>query len=82
VEQGHRKGRYTLILEILTDFLACIRCDPSFIPQLLKYCMQWRGNEVCGAGEIVMTRVDNPTGLYSTTLARYISKYMNCHENA
>jgi hypothetical protein len=72
VEQEHsRKGRYRLILEILTDFVACIRCDPSFIPQLLKYCMQWKGNEVCGAGEIVRTRVDNPMGLYSTTLAAF-----------
>lgn len=69
MEQEHsRNGRYTLILEILTDFLACIRCDPSFIPQLLKCWTQWRGNEVCGAGEIVRTRVENPMGLYSTTL--------------
>jgi hypothetical protein len=81
VEQEHnRNRRQTLILEILTDFLACVRCDPSFIPQLLKYFMQWRGNEVCGAGEIVRTRVDNPMGLYSTTLGAfciYISRYLN-----
>jgi len=53
VEQKHnRNRRYTFILEILTDFLACIRCDPSFIPRLLKYFMQWRGNEVCGVGRL------------------------------
>jgi hypothetical protein len=72
VEQEHNgNGRYALIFEILTDFLTCIRCDPSFIPQLLKYRMQWRGNEVCGAEEIVRTRVVNPMGLYSTTLAAF-----------
>jgi hypothetical protein len=72
VEQEHkRNGKYTLILEILTDFLACIRCAPTFIPHLLKYYMQWRGNKVGGAGEIVRTRVDNPMGLYATTIAAF-----------